>query len=88
MLTVPEYNAMMEALELRLLDKKYYLHLQAFLNFSVRAEKKVGKGKSKPVFSKFSKFFDYEKELMALTSRKKAPGKFSGIGKLIKKGEK
>mgnify|MGYP007064538398 CR=1 FL=1 len=40
---------MMEALELRMLDESLHEHRQAFLNFAVKAEKKAGKGKTKPV---------------------------------------
>ena len=77
----------MEAIQLKRIDNDYRNHLQAFLNFAVKAEKKSGKNKSKPVYTKFKQFYDYEKEL------KKAKGKedseksrFSGIGKFLKKG--
>ena len=40
-----EYELMMEALELRMLDESLHEHRQAFLNFAVKAEKKAGKGK-------------------------------------------
>ncbi|MDO4170312.1 MAG: hypothetical protein Q4D45_10470 [Lachnospiraceae bacterium] len=41
----------------------YRNHLQAFLNFAVKAEKKAGKNKTKPVYRNFEKFYDYQKEL-------------------------
>ena len=58
-----EYELMMEALELRMLDESLHEHRQAFLNFAVKAEKKVGKGKTKPVYKRFRQFFDFDKEL-------------------------
>ena len=64
----------------------YRNHLQAFLNFSVKAEKKAGKNKRKPVYSRFKKFYDYEKELEKVRAK---PGKsrFSGIGQFLKREE-
>lgn len=83
-LTIPEYNLLMEAVRLKQIDKDYRNHLQAFLNFVVKAEKKAGKNKSKPVYSTFQKFYDYEKELAKVKDKGKS--KFSGIGRLLKKG--
>lgn len=64
----------------------YRNHLQAFLNFAVKAEKKSGK-KSKPVFTKFKRFYDYEKELAKVTNKGGEKSRFSGIGRLLNKGE-
>jgi len=86
-LTIPEYLLLMEAVRLKQVDMDYRNHLQAFLNFSVKAEKKSGKNKSKPVYSKFKKFYDYEKELEKATRREKKQSKFAGIGRFLKKGE-
>lgn len=86
-LTIAQYEIMMEALELRMLDQNFYEHRQAFLNFAVQAEKKVGKGKTKPVYRRFQQFFDYDEELENLKDRrKKKKNRFSGIGKLLQKG--
>lgn len=87
-LTIPEYRLLMEAVRLRQVDKDYRNHLQAFLNFAVKAEKKSGKNKSKPVYSKFKRFYDYEKEIEK-AQRKGVPVKsrFAGIGKLLTRGE-
>ena len=74
----------MEAVRLRQLDKNYWTHLLAWLTFAAKAEKKAGKGKTKPVYNKFKKFFDYEKELAKVKQGNNA--KFSGIGKYLKKG--
>ena len=86
-LTIAQYEIMMEALELRMLDQNFYEHRQAFLNFAVQAEKKVGKGKTKPVYRRFQQFFDYDEELENLKDRrKKKKNRFPGIGKLLQKG--
>ena len=69
-LTIPEYTLLMEAVQLKEVDKDYRNHLQAFLNFAVKAEKKVGKNKTKPVYQRFRKFFDYEKEVDRVRNRK------------------
>lgn len=87
-LTIPEYELLMEAVRLKQVDMDYRCHLQAYLNFVVKAEKKAGKGKSKPVYSSFKKFFDYEKKLAEVTKKKgEKKSRFAGIGKLLKKGE-
>lgn len=65
----------------------YRNHLQAYLNFVVKAEKKAGKHKSKPVYSTFKRFYDYEKELDKVKKKEPTKSRFSGIGKLLKKGE-
>lgn len=85
-LTIPEYNLLLKAVQLKQVDMDYRNHLQAFLNFAVKAEKKAGK-RSKPVYSKFKKFYDYEKELAEITKKGSEKSKFAGIGKLLKKGE-
>lgn len=84
-LTIPEYELLMQAVRLKQVDMDYRVHQQAFLNFAVRAEKKSGK-KSKPVYTKFKKFYDYEAEVKKAT-RKKKKSRFDGIGKLLNKGE-
>lgn len=84
-LTIPEYELLMQAVRLKQVDMDYRIHQQAFLNFAVKAEKKSGK-KSKPVYTKFKKFYDYEAEIKKVT-RKENKSRFSGIGKLLNKGE-
>ena len=86
-LTIPEYNLLMKAVQLKQIDMDYRNHLQAFLNFAVKAEKKVGKNKSRPVYSTFKRFYDYEKEIKKVTEKGEKKSRFSGIGKLLKKGE-
>ena len=86
-LTIPEYSLLMEAVKLKQVDMDYRNHLQAFLNFAVKAEKKAGKNKSRPVYRKFKQFFDYEAEIDKVRSRENGKARFSGIGKFLRKGE-
>lgn len=86
-LTFPEYELLMEAVRLRQVDKDYRNHLQAFLNFAVKAQKKAGKNKSKPVYGKFKRFYDYEKEVARVKGHEDEKSRFSGIGKFLKKGD-
>lgn len=82
-LTIAEYKLLMEGVRLKEIDKDYRNHLQAFLNFAVRSEKKAGKGKSKPVYTKFRQFYDYERELEKVNNH--GESRFKGIGKLLMK---
>lgn len=83
-ITIPEYILLMEAVRLKQVDMDYRNHLQAFLNFSVKAEKKTGKNKRKPVYNRFKKFYDYEKELEK-ARKKTGKSRFSGIGQFLKR---
>ncbi len=83
-LTVAEYQLLMEAVRLKQVDLDYRNHLQAFLNYVVKAQKKTGKNKSKPVYSKFKKFYDYEKEIEKAKVKKSEKSRFSGIGKFLR----
>ena len=84
-LTIPEYKLLMKAVKLKQIDIDYRNHLQAYLNFAVKAEKKAGKGKTRPVYNTFKKFYDYEKELQKV-EKKKENSRFSGLKKFLKKG--
>ena len=86
-LTIPEYSQLLEAIHLKQVDMDYRNHLQAYLNFAVKAEKKVSKNRSRPVYSKFKRFYDYEAEVKKATEKGEEKSRFSGIGKLLKKGE-
>lgn len=77
----------MEAVRLKNIDSDYRNHLQAFLNFAVKAKKRVGKNKEKPVYSNFKRFYDYEKEIKKVTNAGDKRSRFSGIGKFLRKGE-
>ncbi len=75
----------MEAARLKNVDLTYREHLQAWLNFVVKARK--GK-QGKPVYKKFKQFFDYEAAVKEVSNKKgNEKSKFSGIGKLLNKGE-
>ncbi len=84
-----EYRLLMKSKELQMVDDQYYLHLQAYLNMKARAKKRVGK-KQRMVYTKFNKFFDYEKEInKVLGVNKKTTGKFSDLARFInEKSEK
>ena len=86
-MTIPEYELLMEGVRLKNVDRDYRNHLQAFLNFAVKAEKKVGKNKTKPVYTKFQRFYDYEKEIKKARGNCSDKSRFSGIGKFLKKGD-
>lgn len=83
MLTLAEYNLLMEAVELKEVDRRYHIHLLAFNNFRVKAKKKVGKNKMRPVYTSFRKFFDYEQELNKIKSKKNT--RFDKLKRYIKK---
>ena len=86
-MTIPEYELLMEGATLKRVDADYRNHLQAYLNFSVKAMKKSGKHKQKPVFAKFKAFYDYEKEQTKALKKQDKKGRFSGVGKFFEKGE-
>lgn len=75
----------MKAVALRETDLDYRLHMQAFLNMQVKAKKKNGKYKEKPIFTTFEKFYNRQKAIDEIMNPKKKD-RFSGIGKLLKKG--
>jgi len=63
-MTIWEYELRMTAYALRKLDSERDIHLQAWVNRQVKAEKNIGtekKPKMIPVFKTFKEFFDYEK---------------------------
>lgn len=76
---------MMEAATLREVDKDYRNHLQAFLGFAVQATKRAGKNKTKPVYSRFDKFYNYEREINRVRGVKK-PDRFAGVKKFLQRG--
>lgn len=85
-LTIPEYELLMKAAELREADIDYRLHMQAFLNMQVQAKRKAGKGREKPVYPQFDKFYDRRKEIERIMEPQKKKRRFAGIGKLLGKG--
>lgn len=81
-LTIPEYELLMKAVKLREIDKDYRNHLQAFLNFAVKATKKSGK---RPVYTKFEQFYNYKKKVEEAMKKGNEKSRFSGLGKFLKK---
>lgn len=85
-ITPYEYRLLMKSKKLQIVDKHYELHLQAYLNMAASARKQVGK-KIKPVYTKFDKFFDYQKQLDRVMGIKKK-SKFDGLAQFIKEQKK
>lgn len=76
----------MEAEQLKQVDIDYRLHQLAYLGLVVKAEKKVGKYKTRPVYTTFKKFFDYEKAIKrAKNPKKKGGDRLAGIGRFLSK---
>lgn len=86
-LSVRDFNTLMKAVEIRQVDQLNRIHLQAFQNFRAKAKKKAGKGKLKPVYSTYKKFFDYEKELNK-AMHKKGKSKFNELKNKLQRKEK
>ena len=82
-----EYALLMKAERLKQIDLDYRNHLQAFLNFSVKAEKKQGKNKSAPVFKKFKQFYNYEKELKNAFNKNETNSRLNGFSAFLNKEE-
>ena len=81
----PEYDLLMKAVRLREVDRDYRNHLQAFLNFSVRAMKKSGTNRQRPVYSRFDKFYDYNAELKKIEDPSKRKDKYKKLKAHLKK---
>jgi hypothetical protein len=77
----------MKAERLKQIDLDYRNHLQAFLNFAVKAEKKTGKNKSVPKFSKFKQFYNYAKELKNAFGENETNSRLDGFSSFLKKEE-
>lgn len=69
-LTLREYTLRMKAYQLQRVDREYEMHLQAWLNHAVTATKEQGK-KQVPYYKKFKEFYDYEKRLKEVSSKKR-----------------
>lgn len=87
-LTIPEYELLMKAAKLREVDRDYREHLQAYLSFAVKAEKRSGKNKTKPVYPTFKKFYDYEKAVSEVLEPKKGKkSRLMEIREYMQKGD-
>ena len=60
---------MRKAHEYKRVDLDYRIHQLAYLNFMATGKKRAGKGKEKPVYPSFKKFYDYEKELKKVETK-------------------
>lgn len=89
-LTIPQYTLMMKAAMLKQVDLDYRNHLQAWLTFAAKAERKAGRGKIRPVYTTFQKFFNYKDSVANVlkSSNPKQRTRFRGIEKVLKKGGK
>lgn len=87
-LTIPQYTLMMKAAMLKQVDLDYRNHLQAWLTFAAKAEQKAGRGKTRPVYTTFQKFFNYKDSVANVlkSSNPKRRTRFRGIEKVLKKG--
>lgn len=74
----------MEAVRLREVDKNYRNHLQAFLNFAVKASNKRGV----PRFKKFERFFNYGREIeKAKNTQANKQNALPDLSRFFNKGE-
>ena len=84
-MTIREYRLLMKANNLKNIDRDYRVHQLAWLTNAARATKSAGKGKRRPVYAKFSQFFDYRNAVRQALGKKKR-SRFDGIGHLLKGG--
>lgn len=75
----------MKAERYRQVDEDYRMHAMAYLNFAASAKKSAGRGKEKPVYTNFRKFYDYERELRKLEGGDK---RLRGLGKIVDRQKK
>ena len=80
-----EFRLKREAFRLSNVDRQYWAHWSAFLNFSVKAEKKTGR-KIKPVYRRFEQFFDYKKEINRINHQEKKTDMMSKLQGYFHKG--
>ena len=81
-LSLKEYNILMQAHNLRSVDKSLEQHTQAWLNVAAGAMKQQGKNKQVPVYKSFKKFFDYEAEIAKVRGEKES--QFADLSKHLK----
>ena len=81
-LSLKEYNALMRAHNLRMVDKSLELHQAAWLNVNAGAMKRQGKDKQVPVYKTFKSFFDYDAEIDKVRGETKS--QFADLSKHLK----
>lgn len=85
-LTFPEYELLCKAYKLETVDRDMWVHKQAYLNFMANAKKKAGKGRMKPVYESFDKFYDYQKEIDKVEREySEKPAKFTALAERLSK---
>lgn len=70
-MTMQEYCLHVKAFELEEIDRVYHIHLQAFQNMRAGGQKKAGRGKTKPAYTRFRQFFDYKKAVSEVLHKEK-----------------
>lgn len=65
-----EYDLLVRAENLKQVDTDYRVHQLAWLCKLAGAEKRAGKNKTKAVYDKFSKFYNYDEALAKVQNRK------------------
>jgi hypothetical protein len=85
-LTIRQYRIMLDALKLQNVDRDFYSHWVAYLSFAAKSMRKSGRGKSKPVYSTFKKFYDYEKEVDKAVNGTEKPktDRFTGLAQYLR----
>jgi len=78
-----EYDWLMEARQLSIVDEDFRDHRQAFINFQVQATDRKGK----PVYKRFNKFYDYDNELAKTQDKKPQSDRFAALKRHIREGE-
>ena len=81
-LTPYEYSLLMKAESMKRVDSEYEIHLQAWVNHQVKAEKEQGK-KTVPIYKKFDQFFNYEERIDSILKPKKEEKKLTNLERLM-----
>lgn len=70
-LSFREYELLLRAHSLKQADTDYRVHQLAWLSTLAKAEKSAGKYKTKPVYDRFEKFYNYEEAVAKAKNPKK-----------------
>lgn len=62
-LSFEEYELLIRAENLKQVDRDYRVHQLAWLPIMAKSEKKVGKNKTRLVYNRFEKFYNYKDAL-------------------------
>lgn len=86
-MTIPEYRILIEAYQLRYVDKRLLIHEQAWANQMAKATKKIGSS-YESAFRTFKDFYDYDAEIETIMSgvvKKTKESKIERFAKYMKK---